>query len=170
MILPTNIPWRLVGAGAALLALVAGVLFLRNHWISLGEASGRAEVQATLDHTLEEIARQSALQEATARAKEEADRQAALEIQNELESSLRDVTERADSLARRLRDYQSRDRARRLSEAAAAASGAGSAPGESSDSGEAGTAVDLALEAHLGACARDAERLAGWQEWWGRVN
>lgn len=156
---------RLILAGVAVASLVGGVLYLRHHWISQGEASGRADVQARWDIEREEIARQRALQEAEARAKEEADRQAAKEVQDALQEKLDSADARARDLARRLYDYQARLSALQLSRPADPATGADSPTGVPEDGG----AVGQLLEEHLAACARDAERLSGWQDWWGRV-
>ena len=38
--------WRLIGIGAAVIALSAGILALRSHWIGVGEARIEASYQA----------------------------------------------------------------------------------------------------------------------------
>lgn len=38
--------WRLIGIGAAVIALSVGILALRSHWISVGEARVEASYQA----------------------------------------------------------------------------------------------------------------------------
>lgn len=38
--------WRLIGIGAAVIALSAGILALRSHWIGVGEARVEASYQA----------------------------------------------------------------------------------------------------------------------------
>lgn len=38
--------WRLIGIGAAVIALSAGILMLRSHWIGVGEARVEASYQA----------------------------------------------------------------------------------------------------------------------------
>ena len=168
--LPVNTPWRLIGAVAVVAAILGGLWFVYGRIHAAGEAEGRdAVLKAWHDANVEED-RQTALLEAKAREKEEADRIAAKRIEDELQSRLFDADKRSSDLARRLREYAARDRQRSLSDAARATAGADGAAGEPGDSGEARTAVDAALEAHLGACARDAERLAGWQSWWQAVN
>jgi len=152
---------HLLGIGA----VVALGWFAYNWAYERGEATGRAEVQAEWDAENEEIARQRALQEATARAKEEADRKAAEEIQDALQEKLDSADARARDLARRLRQYQARACASTVPQDAGSAPLVDPAAGVPEDGGTAGQL----LEEHLAACARDAERLSGWQDWWKRV-
>lgn len=94
-----------------------------------------------------------------------ADRLAAEETQRELEARLAAADTGARDLARRLRDYQ----ARRCRSTVPAAADAGPRPtGATAEPGD-GEAVERAVAEHLSACAADATRLQGWQDWWGRV-
>lgn len=158
------LPWVVLAA-----VLLGGYWWQARWHYSRGEAAGAAEVQQAWDRDAAE--RQAALeayrQAVAAREAEQA------RIAQEQETALREQVQIADArgrdLARRLRDYEARERARRLSEAAAAAAGGAGAARIPEDSGDARTAVEQALEEHLAACARDAERLSGWQNWWARV-
>ena len=152
---------HLLGALAVVGLLSWGAYSLYSH----GEAAGRAIVQKQWDDATSELARQRALQDAETRAKMERDSRIAKEIQDALQQKLDSADARGRDLARRLLDYQARIAALQLSRPADPATGADGTPGVPEDGG----AVGQALEEHLAACGRDAERLAGWQEWWARV-
>ena len=156
--------WTL--AGVVLIALSSGVLYYGHTQRVKGEAAGRAEVQARWDHSEAEKAAESARLAATARAKEDADKQSAKRIQDALQQKLDFADSRARDLARRLSAYQARSGQPSLPQAPGSAPVADPPAGVSPGSG----AVEQAAESAFGACARDAERLAGWQEWWGAVS
>jgi hypothetical protein len=141
-------------------ALLAGGAWALHHH---GVKAGRAEVQ---------IQWAAAIAKATVEAvkKEEADAEHAKKLQDELvkkDGLLAAATADGRSLAERLRNAQARAC---LPPAAGPAGGLGSAPGEPADGLPAQSAVDAAVEDHFAACARDAERLLGFQQWWKAVS
>ena len=142
--------------GAALIALLlVGAIYFK------GRSDGKAVVQAVLDEQratwqeqFDNQSRETALKEAAWAAKSK-------EIENALQARLAAATFDGATLADRLRDY-SRRRSCPLSPASSSTPGADAAPGISPDSDP----VERAIAGHLSACARDAERLAAWQEWY----
>jgi hypothetical protein len=139
---------KLYAYGAAVLVIILafGGMYLK------GRGDGKAVIRA-------EVAAQVALATAeTARIETERD-QISRRVESELLPRLKDATDRANSLAGRLRQYA---RSRPMPPDAGAAPGAPTAPGEPPDSG----AVEQAIASHLGACARDSTRLGGWQDWY----
>lgn len=147
-------------------AIVATAVWsFSNARYSAGEAAGAAQVRAEWDAEKRAIAAENARLEEEKVAKEKSDQAAAKEIQDALQQKLDSADSRARDLARRLSVYQARDRQRGLPADAGPASGPDSAAGEPGSDG----AIGQATEEAFGACARDAERLAGWQEWWARV-
>ena len=159
--------WKPILAAAV---VVGGVLWLRSVWMESGEERGRAAVQALWDAEKAEAAEALREEEKRREEKRKKDEEAAKEVQRELEERVAESDARSADLARRLREWQARScRGSAMPAAPGAAAGTGGAAGVPQDEGAAGTAVDLALENHLAACGRDAERLAGWQDWWGRV-
>lgn len=164
---------------AAIAAAVAGVAFAGwrvSVWHgSHGrlQATERALEMATADrdrYAAREASAWQALREEAgkAAAKEAADKATAERIEHELSTKLAAA------------DARGRDLARRLSIAARAACPGGGAvpgatgaaaepPGAAGEPGD-GEAIERATAEHLSACDRDAERLAGWQAWWGEVS
>ena len=156
------LPWIVLSA-----VLIGSYWWQARYHYGRGEDAGAARVQAAWDDA--DRARAAALAAYRKTLDDEAKAQAA-EARRQ-EESLREQVQIADArgrdLARRLREHEQRERARRLSAAvlpgsAACADAAGGIPG---DGGAPRTAVDAALEEHLAACARDAERLDGWRRW-----
>lgn len=137
-------------------AAIAGALFAGGYF--RGQAVGRVELaeakaawqveyQKQVDHTkLINSAREKLVQE----------------IENDLKPKLDAATADGLSLAARLREH-SRRRVCTVPSPSSSPALPDPASGESGDSEGAGSAVDAALEAHLGACARDSERLSQWQ-------
>lgn len=85
------------------------------------------------------------------------------DVENDLKPRLEASDARNSSLADSLRRYQAR-RCTLPNPSGSPAEPSGSA-GESGDSG-APTEADRALESHLEACGRDAERLGAFQDWY----
>ena len=124
----------------------------------------RAELDiCTSDAAVAEQAYTDAAEQAETIAAEQ--RAAAQRVEHELQSRLAAADAGARDLARRLRDYQTRPSRCPVPSGSGAAGELAGAAGEPAD----GQGVDAAAEAHFVACARDAERLAGWQQWWAKV-
>ena len=141
-----------------LLGLIAGLWWFGHSRYEAGQADVRAEWDAAI-----------VVAQIEADKKEAADAEVAKAMQDELvrRGGLLDAaTARGRTLAGRLRNYQA---SRCLPQAADPAAGPAPAPGVPGDPAGPGTAVELALDNHLSACERDAERLSGWQRWWGEV-
>ena len=96
----------------------------------------------------------------------EADRATARRVEDALQTRLAVATRDGRDLARRLHDYETRRCAGGVSAAADAPGEPAGAAGEPAGEGRVGEAA-AALSA---ACARDSERLAGWQQWWRAVS
>lgn len=146
---------------------VAGAIWWAYSWAyGRGEAAGAAQVQAAWDADRKAQDAATAALQAQARAREAADRKAAQEVQNALQERLVAADDLARDLARRLSAaYKANARQPSLPGPADPATGADSAPGVAPGDGAlAAVTADV-----MAACARDSERLAGWQEWWGRV-
>lgn len=170
-----SLPWRLIGYAVAA-ALVVWAALTVNGWrldSRALEATQKALETATADrdrYAAREASARQALREAAGKAaeKEAADKATAERIEHELQTKLAAA------------DTRGRDLARRLSIAArAACPGGGAVPGAADPAGQPGQAagepgdgeaIERATAEHLAACGRDAERLAGWQAWWGEVS
>lgn len=76
---------RLIGIGAAVIALSAGILMLRSHWIGIGEARVEASYQAAWNEAEKE-----------ARAQRAKDQEAAKGLANTLEATGRFFAEFKD--------------------------------------------------------------------------
>lgn len=171
MIPLTAVPWRLLGTAGIALALAGAGWWLRHTGYVDGEAAGAAEVRQAWDR---DIAARQAATEALRRAAAAREVEQA-RIAREQETALREQIQIADArgrdLARRLSAaYAANARERSLPGPADPAPGADAAGGVPGDGGAARRAVDVALEEHLAACARDAERLEGWRQWWEAVS
>lgn len=146
--------YRYLG-GILILALVVGGIYFK------GRSDGKEVVQAELDAQRATWQQQFDKQSAdTARIEEQRD-QLTWRIENELQPKLAAVTAGADDLAGKLRQY-TRRRVCAVSEAAGSTAVPDSAGRVPSDSDP----VEAALGDHIAACARDAERLTGWQEFY----
>lgn len=87
-------------------------------------------------------------------------------IEDDTNSRITAADAAARDLARRLRLSQTRAaEAERAAAAAARDADAARRVAADSEAARRNAAVDRATEAHFGACARDAERLTGLQEW-----
>lgn len=152
---------RLIGGGIILAALLAGVWYYGHTRYE----AGKAIVQDELDR--QRFAWQDAYdKQAADTAKiEEARDQLKWRIERELEPRLAAATDRGATLAARLREHAGR-RVCALPEAAGTAAEPDGTGRESDDGGR----IDAAVERHLAACARDAERLNGWREWWNEAS
>lgn len=151
--------WKLVLIVAVTLAVVSWFSHIRYE---AGERAGRQAVQTKWDA---ENSRE--LREAT----EAAERNAAIEldnarkakeIQDGIQKKLDDASADARSLSERVRYYQSKRCPRPVPQVAGAPAVADPATRVPEDSGAVGEATD----AHYAACARDAERLSEWQNWY----
>ena len=136
----------------ALVAIVGGVWSFGHNRYEAGQEAARAEMAADVARAAAETARIDAERARLA------DR-----IEHDLQPKLKDATDRANSLSSRLWAYT---RSRPLPQAPGTAPEPSGSTGESAD----GDPVGEALTAHLGACARDATRLAGWQEWYAGIS
>ena len=135
----------------ALAALVGGVLFYGHSRYNAGQADVRAEVA-------EQVAKATV---ETARIEAERD-QISRKLENDILPRLQDATDRANSLAGRLRQHS---HSRPMPQAPGAApSPSGEAREPSGDGG-----VEQATERVFESCARDAERLKGWQDWYSAI-
>ena len=170
-----GLPWRAIGA-VALVVVVAlmgwRVSVWREGWQALQAtqkalATSKAEVAR---YAAREASAWQALREAEgkAKAKEAIDRATAERIENELQTKLAAADARGRDLARRLLDATRKT-----------CPGLGAVPGPAGTAGQSaqaagepgdGEAIERATAAHLTACERDAERLAGWQAWWAEVS
>lgn len=139
---------------------VLAIAFAVGYYGHVRYEAGKAVVQAELDAQRAAWQTQYDAKAAeTARVEEQRD-QLKWSIENDLKPKLEAATSVADDLAVSLRNY----RARRcpVPATAGSASEPGGAGGEPAD----GDGVEEALGAHLGACARDAERLTAWQRFY----
>lgn len=155
------LPWRLIGAGVAVAALIGAVGWFSHARYTAGESAGRAQVQKQWDEARTAQERAYSAQKAATEAQIAADKKAAEELQRELETRLAAADASGRDLARRLQDY--RVRASRC----AVSTPTGTAPGPDDPAGESpgDEAIGRATEEVFSACKRDAERLAGFQEW-----
>ena len=167
--------WVKVGALVALVAVVAlmgwRVTVWREGYHAL-QATEKALQEVTADrdrYAAAEASAWQALREAEGKAKEReaADRATAERIERDLQTKLAAADARGRDLARRLLNAT-----RAACPGAGAMSGpagaAAGAPGPATEPGD-GEAIERATADHLSACEADAERLAGWQEWWAGV-
>ena len=154
--------WSLLRANWKPLAVIVVSLAVIGWFSHVRYEAGEAHVQGLWDE--DKAAAAKALADATARAEAtaEADRQHAQEIENGLVQKLAAATANGSDLADRLRKYAAR-RCPAVPAPAGAPGEPDAAPGEPAD----GRSVDAALTAHLAACARDAERLQAWHQWYG---
>lgn len=160
MIFPplSALPWRLIGAGAAVVAVLGGAWHYGHTRYEAGEAAVQARWDAERLIAAEAFAKQSAAVAATV----EADKAISAKVQHELETRLGDSDARARDLAGRLRGYQASARGCAVSGAADRAAGPPTAPGEPGGD----EAIERATAAVLTACGHDASRLQGFQDWW----
>jgi len=150
---------------AVLAAILGGVWWFSHARYTAGEAAGRAQVQADWDAATKAQRAAVAVAEAEKAEKEKADRKAAQEVEDGLREQLAASDAAGRDTARRLRDYAAR--ANRCAVPGAAAP-AGQPKGSGGESGDP-AGVGPALEDHLAACARDAERLDAWEAWCDKV-
>ena len=137
-----------------LLGLIAGLWWFGNTRYEAGQADVRAEWDRAIIIAQEQADKKEAADAAIAKA-----------MQDELTrvgGSLDAATARGRTLAARLSEALRRAC---VPETPGAAPGADDPTGESGDGG----AIERALGSHVEACARDAERLGSWQEWWKEV-
>ena len=135
----------------------------------------REAAVASRDAALEELQGYKAASSAAAiaytdalRTAQEVDarnRQIAEDHEHALQTRLASADATGRGLAERLRQYQ----VRRCGSAVPAAAGAPAEPPGAAGEPADGDEVDRRTAEHLAACSRDAERLAGWQRWWGQV-
>lgn len=165
-------PWVLAGTALVVLAIGAGLWAVRSAGYRAGDADGRAAVQALWD--AERRLQQQQLDDARRAAadREARDRRIAQEHQDALQARADTADRNARDLARRLRDYQARPcpAGDPVPGPADAATGADPAPGGAGGDAAARGRIDAAVADVMAACARDAERLAGWQRWWTDVS
>lgn len=168
-----------IGAYLPLIALIVVSFAIAFAWVQVQQWRADSHELATLKPKLtdaqdeleqikaerEAAATAYAAAAATAHDIAEADRLAAKEVQRDLESKLATADRAGRDLARRLRDFQARAGRGALPGLAGAAAGAADAASQPDH----GQVVELATAEHFGACAGDAERLAHWGEWYGRV-
>lgn len=166
------LPWRLIGivaAGLALVLLTWRAMVWRDGYEQVEEMKSKlavaqtelaAQTEAT---TAAAIAYAEAVHKAQATAEQE--RKATEEIDREYRTRIAAADSTARGLAERLRDYQARRCSGPVPAAADPAPGGAPPGGEPGDGAE----VDRRTAGHLAACARDAEALNGWNDWWDGV-
>ncbi len=153
--------WRPLAGLAVLLAIVAGIIGYGHSRYAAGEAAGKAHVKKAWDAAA--LAQRTAYAEAAAAAaqKEADQRKAAEEIEHDLRTKLSAADAGGRSLARRLHDYQASARGCPVPGAAPSAgqpAGSGGEPARAA-------AIGRASEDAFATCARDAERLNGYDAW-----
>jgi len=158
--------WKYIAGVLAIIALLGAV---RHNGYNSGYDKGATTIQAQWDKDkrLQEAAIQRARDDAQ-KVKEQNEK-LAKEIENVLRPAIDAATADGLGLSERLRNYQARfaSCSRNLSAATGAASGtAQPAAGEPDNSSAVGEAADQ----HFAACARDAARLKGWQDWYAAVS
>lgn len=167
------VPWRLIGYGVALGAVV--VLFWRiNTWhdgYQRLEATERALATRTAE--AQQCAdRAAAAQESHVKAAVEAesiatrDRATARRIESELQTRLADTESRGRDLARRLQNSRACPGAGGVPPATDSTGQPASASGEPAGADRVGEATAALIQA----CDRDSLRLGGWIEWWAGVS
>ena len=164
-----RLPWKWIGIGVAV-ALVLIFFWRVGVW-----HDGYAQVEEMRER-VDTITEQSAVltKEAEAREREyaqqtertaktiEADRKVTEEVERGLQDKIAAADASARDLARRLRDAQ-RGRSGCAVSAASATAPIGAAPGgEPGDGAE----TERLVAEHFAACARDAEALNAWNDWW----
>ena len=132
--------------GAA--GLVAAVWYYGHTRYNAGQDDIRAEVAEQVAKATAETVRIETERDAISRR-----------IESELLPRIQDADANARDLARRLRIATSR---RAVPQATGTAADAATPGGEPADGGD----IERATEDHFAACARDAERLNGWIEWY----
>lgn len=183
-----SLPWRLIGYGIAVLALLLFAWrvhawhqgFLREEATEKALAASRAKLAQC---TANEIAQQEALTEAATKAKstEAADRAAAQKVEHDLQTQLALANDSSRDLARRLRDYQSSRRGCPVpgtaGPAADSASGAGAGSVGATELGRlveeverSAAEVDRSTQQAVAACRHDAPLTTGWPAWWAEVS
>jgi hypothetical protein len=155
----------LYGLSAGFLALL---LLVAYKWgFHRGDHHGASQVQAAWDRATAARNQEVRALELAARKREAELAQAAARMEEDLRAQLDTADARGRDLARRLRLHQAtRPGGGCLPAPAEPPAGPDGTGGEPGDGGSPGTAADQALEEHLAACARDAERLDGWIAWW----
>lgn len=166
------LPWRAIGA-ATVVAVVAFAGWRVSVWHDAYKrlqatekalATRTAEAQQCADReAVAALAYADAARQAESVAA--ADKATAERIQRELQINLAAADRTGRDLARRLRDYQ----ARRCGSAVPAAAGASVELTGTAGEPSVGSVVERATAEHFAACAKDAERLSGWQQWWTKV-
>lgn len=154
--------WKVVLGAVLLISFIAWFSHARY---TAGEEAGRAAVQKLWDAEAAAQREQAlaAIEQAALLESEQA--RIAKEIQNGLQTKLNLATANARSLSERLRRYQTRPCPTAVPQTTGPTALADSTAGVTADSGAVGEATD----AHFAACARDAERLAGWQVWYNNL-
>jgi hypothetical protein len=151
-------PYRFI-ALALIAAVIVGGAYLK------GRGDGKAVVQAELDEQRATWQQQFDRQVADSAAKEAEFKAIAKAKEDEIKASLEAATVAGADLAARLRNHQRAGRCA-VSQPAGAAGGADGTSGIDADSDP----VEQATGRHIEACARDAERLNGWIDWFHAVS
>lgn len=161
------LPWRLIGAGAAVVAVLSGAWHYGHTRYEAGEAAVQARWDAERLIAAEAFAKQAAAVAATV----EADKAISAKVQHELETRLADSDARTGDLARRLQNSRICPGGGSLSSTSAAA-GTVQDGRESGGAGEVGRLADAIRDAEsdaLVACARDGQALSAVAPWYDKV-
>lgn len=164
-----RLPWKWIGIGVGVVLLL---IFLwrvgvwHDGYARVEEMTEQVETLREQNAALVDASTAAAVEYAEqvkqTAATIEADRKATEEVERGLQGKIAAADTSARDLARRLRDAQRSWSGCAVSAAPATAS-IGAAPGgESGDGAE----TERLVANHFAACARDAEALNAWNDWW----
>lgn len=164
-----RLPWKWIGIGVAVILTL--IFFWRvgvwhDVYAQVEEMRERVDTITKQNDVLtkEAEAREREYAQQTERTAKtiEADRKVTEEVERGLQTKIAAADATARDLARRLRDYQSGRRGCALP-APTAAAPVGTTPGGEPGDGD---GTEQLVAEHFAACARDAEALNAWNDWW----